>query len=265
MAEGPLPATGIQSFSMKRVALVSHDYEVITAEGDWDYESRHFRGVNALCDELECDTILYAPYTLARLRAARLQGKVFDSAKNLRAIFLEVCDFTSRGPKNMVAQAWLRDEEQPFPMYQRFGSSQSSTAKKQSFVDDLPSRQFGDVLCILCGETNIIRTNRVNDKIEDNYEINKYLESEKISIVLNPIHDYMRRWEMKTKRRYLSRKERTVLSVWNMGKGREPELPWTVFHDDHDRTDEFEPVDSSKYRGKIRDDVRIGIVDLAKL
>jgi hypothetical protein len=265
MPDGPVPATGIKSFSMKRVALVSHDYDVITDEGDWDYEPRHFRGVNALCDELECDTILYAPYTLARLRAARLHSKVFDSAKNLRAIFLEVCDFTSRGPENMVAQAWLRDEEQPFPMYQHFGSSQSSIAKMQGFVDDLPSRRFGDVLCILCGETNIIRTNRVNDEIGDSYEINKYIESEGIAVVLNPIHDYMRRWEMKTKRRYLSRRGRTVLSVWNMGKGREPELPWTVFHDDRDCTDEVELVDSSKYGGKIRDDVRIGIVELAEL
>jgi hypothetical protein len=268
VADGAAPATGIDSFSLNRVALVSHDYDVITDARDWDWTRDDFGRVNALCDELGCDAILYAPYTLARRRATRLQDTVFDSAKHLRAIFLEVCDFTSddpRKPENMVAQAWLRDEERPFSMYQRFGGSQSSEAEKQGFIDDLPSRRFGEVLCILCGETNIVRTNRTDDEIDDVYGINRYLDAEKISVVLNPIHDYMRRWEMKTKRGYLSRNGRTVLSVWNMGKGREPGLPWTVFHDDRDCTDAVEPVELSNSRSKIRDDVRIGIVDLARL
>lgn len=265
VADGPMPATGVESFSIKRVALVSHDYEVTTAEGDWDYEARHFRGINVLCDELKCDAILYASYTLARMRAARLRSKAFDGTMNLRAIFVEVCDFTPRGPKNMVTQAWLRDHEQPFSMQQRFGTSGSSMAAKECFVEDLPSRRFGNVLFILCGETNIVRTNREDDEIEDDSGIDKHLKSEKISVVLNPIHDYMRRPEMNKKRRYLSKGGRTALSVWNLGKGREPKLPWTFFHNGHDRTDEVELVDSSTYGGKVREDVRIGIVDLARL
>lgn len=261
----PVPATGIEQFSINRVALVSHDYNETTAEGDWDYASADFRSINALCDELKCDAILYSSYTLSRHRAARLRQRTFDGAQNLRAIFVEVCDFTSEGPENMVTQAWLRGHAQPFPMQQRFGKSGSSMAHKQRFVDDLPSRRFGNVLFILCGESNIVRTNRDNEKIEDPYNINCRLRSQGISVVLNPVHDYIRRFEIKEKRRYLSQGGRTVMSVWNLGKGREPKNPWAVFHDQHDRTDEVEPINPSKYGAKVRDDVRIGIVDMAKL
>ena len=44
------------------------------------------------------------------------------------------------------------------------------------------------------------------------------------NIILNPIHDYMLRPEMKLKREYLSRSERWVISVWNKGKKSEASL-----------------------------------------
>ena len=55
-----------------------------------------------------------------------------------------------------------------------------------------------------------------------------------ITVVLNPIHDYMVRHEMKKKRKYFSTNGRTVVSVLNKGKGREPVTPWTVYRDGED-------------------------------
>ena len=81
-------------------------------------------------------------------------------------------------------------------------------------------------------------------------------------MVFNPVHDYMRRYEMREKRRYFSRGGRVVISVSNQGKGRESALPWTVFHDGVERTDAVRevprPFDD-------RPDIRTGVLGLSAL
>jgi hypothetical protein len=53
---------------------------------------------------------------------------------------------------------------------------------------------------------------------------------------------------------------RTVISVWNQGRGKESAIPWTVFHDGVERT---EVVRELPEPFSDRPDIRIGVLDLA--
>jgi len=57
--------TPVVSDPIRRIAVVSHDYNISDARGLYDY-SEHFADINQLCDEQGCDTILYALYTWDR-------------------------------------------------------------------------------------------------------------------------------------------------------------------------------------------------------
>ena len=72
----------------------------------------------------------------------------------------------------------------------------------------------------------------------------------------------MTRYEMRRKRRQYSLEGRTVLSVWNQGKGAESYYPWTVFHNGAERTDAVQEIDTPFLD---RPDIRVGIVDLLVL
>ena len=93
-------------------------------------------------------------------------------------------------------------------------------------------------------------------------EIADRLREMNVGLVLNPIHDYMTRHEMRKKRCHYSLGGRTVLSVWNQGRGKESYLPWTVFHDGAERTDTVRELPRPF---SDRPDIRIGIVDLSSL
>ena len=97
-------------------------------------------------------------------------------------------------------------------------------------------RIFGNFAVLLCGETNIVKYNKDDKKIgdPDNY---LPLLNDEIKVILNPIHDRMIRPEMKPKRKYLSKNQRLVVSVWNKGRSdkngkvKNYKTPdWTVFY-----------------------------------
>jgi hypothetical protein len=48
-----------------------------------------------------------------------------------------------------------------------------------------------------------------------------------------------------------------VITVWNMGRGRESSIPWTVFYNGEDITSKVREV-SPRINGRL--DIRIGIV-----
>jgi hypothetical protein len=100
---------------------------------------------------------------------------------------------------------------------------------------------------------------RGTGEFNDPYGFADRLAGANVRLVLNPIHDYMRRYEMREKRRYYSLGGRTVASVWNRSKGKEAYLPWTVFRDWHERTDAVEEF-ATQFAD--RPDIRIGVVDL---
>ena len=129
-------------------------------------------------------------------------------------------------------------------------------------MDGLAERRVDNAVVIVCGESNIVSLVRASREFYDPFGFADALSKLDVSIILNPIHDYMRRCEMRKKRRYFSRGDRTVLSVWNRGKGREPDLPWTVYHDDIDRTQTVRELPELFVD---RPDIRVGVVDVAML
>ena len=243
-----------------KIALVSHDYNVTNSHGFFDY-SEHFARINRLCDEQGCDTILYALYTWDRdSPLPRNHAAFFGGLTHVQRIILEVGQPAIESFDHV--EAWQRDEKAPLIAKQRFATSSSSGTDKQMFLDDLPHRQFQKALLVICGETNIASLVRGSDEFYDPYSFAELLKEMKVQLVFNPVHDYMRRHEMRAKRRYYSAGGRTVISVWNQGKGKEAYLPWTVFHDGDERT---EKVIEPRTPFIDRPDIRIGIFDLAVL
>ena len=152
----------------------------------------------------------------------------------------------------------------PTSVQQRFGKSAESPQKKQQLINELAGRRIGsDGLLLICGETNVVTMQRASGLMRDPLGFVGRLDELGINVILNPVHDYMRRHEMMKKRQFLSRQGRTVLSVWNQGKGKgEAHLPWAVFHDGENRIDAVKEV---LPRFPDRPDIRIGIVDLEEL
>jgi len=244
------PATDI-----KKIALVAHDYNVPDSRGLYDY-SEHFTGINKLCDEQGCDTILYALYTWdSTSPIARMHDSIFNGLKHVQRVVLEVGQPSDNF--DHVVEIWVRGQLQPILVHQRFATSSSPTTEKQRFVDDLPFRQIGTALLVICGETNIASLVRGSDEFYDPFDFADRLRNLKTRLVLNPIHDYMRRYEMREKRRFYSQGGRTVVSVWNQGKGKEAWLPWTVFHDGEEQTDRVQEMERPFAE---RPDIRIGIL-----
>lgn len=244
---------------IKKVALISHDYTVPDSRGFYDY-SEHFTRINKLCDDHGCDTILYALYTWdSGSFALKTYKSIFDELSHVQRIILEV----GRPPDSYDhVEIWARDQREPIMAHQRFATSTSSRSDKQRFLDDLPSRKVGTALLAICGETNMVSLIRGSDDIYDPFGFAVRLRELKIGLILNPIHDYMRRYEMKEKRRIYSQEGRTVVSVWNQGKGRESWLPWTVFHNGEEQTDRVQDLVKPFEE---RPDIRVGILDLATL
>ncbi len=250
-----LPLVSAHS-EIKRVGLVAHDYNVPGELGLYDY-SEHFAAINRLCDDEGCDTILYALFTWnSTSPISKTHASVFSGLKHVQRVVLEVWEPPERCDH---VEVWIRGQQEPILAYQRFATSSAATGDKQLFLNDLPRRQIANGLLAICGETNIASLVRGSDEFYDSFEFADQLQAMKIGVILNPIHDYMRRYEMREKRRHYSLGGRTVISVWNQGKGKEAWLPWTVFHDGEERTNQVrelpEPIPE-------RHDIRIGIFDL---
>jgi len=255
----PCPASPIKTSAnhIQKLVLVAHDYNVADSRGLYDY-SEHFHRINKLCDDLGCDTILYGLYTWDESSPIeRTHDAVFGGLKHIQMIILEV----GQAPDHRV-EVWLRGQEAPMLAYQRFATSSASSADKQRYLDDLPSRQVGSDLLMICGETNIASLVRATGEFYDPFDFAARLDEMKIRVILNPIHDYMRRYEMREKRRFYSQGKRTVISVWNHGKGKEAWLPWTVFHDGEERTDLVQEIETPFAE---RPDIRIGVVEVRKV
>jgi hypothetical protein len=249
----------IRSPVIRKVAVVSHDYNLADSHGLYDY-SEHFSRINKLCDEQGCDTILYALFTWDKdSEVARTHSAIFDGLIHVHRVVLELWQEPGN-PK--YVEVWQRDERAPAIVYQRFAASSDPDAYKQEFVADFPKRQFADSLLVVCGETNIASLVRATGEFNDPYRFADRLREISVRVILNPIHDYMRRYEMREKRRHYSLGGRTVISVWNRGKGKESALPWTVFHDGEERT---EAVRELPTPFPDRPDIRIGIVEVPAL
>jgi hypothetical protein len=239
-----------------RIALVSHDCTRTNSFCLHDY-SEQFARINECCDKAGCDTILYALWTWdIRSPARRQHDTIFANLTSVDRVILEVGTPLKHAE---CAEVWMREFAEPLTAHQRFAKSGESDKKKRQFLDDLPERRFANGLLMLCGESNIASLIRGSDRFRDAFDFNDLLDQMDVDVICNPIHDYMRRYEMPRKRAYYSANGRWVVSVWNQGKSGESHTPWSVHHDGVDCTDCVRELPSPF---SDRPDIRIGIVDV---
>lgn len=251
--------TNAHASKLQRIAVVSHDYTVRDSRGLYDY-SEHFSKINQTCDAHGCDTILYALYTWDQASPInRTHAVIFDGLANVQRIVLEVGQAPTRYDR---VELWTKQNSLPTFVVQQFAKSTEKDDLKKNFIEELPSRLVSNGLLVLCGESNITSLIRSTGAFRDPFSFVEQLQKLNVNVLLNPIHDYMRRYEMKEKRKFYSMNGRSVVSVWNKGKGKEAELPWTLFHDGKDRTEQIVEV-PRPFRE--RPDIRIGILDLSRL
>jgi hypothetical protein len=253
---------------IRRIALVSHNYRIAGQDARWDF-SNHLAAINRKCDDEGCDTILYALYTWdVGSGFVRDHDAVFDSLRSVERVVLEagrLAKTPGSGGDELVVEAWTRGEPGPRSMQQRFGRfGELDPVLGGAFVGALSERRIDDAVVIICGEVSIVKLRRGGGFYDPYCAVSRLRTL--APIILNPIHDYMTRFEMREKRRYFSREGHTVISVWNQGKrhvdGRpigEAAVPWTVFHDGRELTkcvaEPHHPVND-------RPDIRIGLFDV---
>jgi len=243
-----------KNFSIKKVAVVSHNYNLSNSYGHQDF-AEHASQIHSICDGEGCDTVLYSLFTWdENSPIQRTHRAMFDDLKNIRCIMLEVGNKKSA---NKIMEVWLKEEDKPRIMEQYFAKSSEPFERKREFIRNIHRRIIGNSLMTICGESNIANYMPSNGNFRDEFGFNGELESRGIRVVFNPLHDYMTRYEMKRKRSYYSKNQRMVITVWNMGRGKESSIPWTVFYNETDITVQVREV-LPKINKRL--DIRIGIV-----
>lgn len=252
----------------RKVALVAVDWRAgedddVYRRTDWDEAGFHplFPDIAKVCDKAGCDTILYAPWTHSVVDHGELtRTEIFGRrTKNLQNIILEQC----RSTEHDLVEVWSRGVTDPHRLVQRVSKSSNPKGRKVAMMDALPRRAFGRTTILICGEINMIQTKRDSDAITDEYGFLKALSKTKPQVILNPVHYFMRRHEMRTKRAILSQGKRWLLSVWNRGYNErlrgESYFPWQAYYDGSDLTERVEEL-----AHKLGPDVRIGTIVLTR-
>lgn len=233
-----------------KIGIVSRDYRHKYENRFRDF-SAAFPEVLPLLDREGCDTVLFSLYSIDLSKRKSFRPHRLSQLRNVKAVLYE--EFKD-GKKRKDAQPvvfyrrannWHR---YPLPNWGFATLKGLTTKKKQEKVEKfvrcgIPGRTFGNCCAILCGEINGVPWSQKNRKVGDRFGLRKSLP-EQVTVVLNPGHDRMIPYQMKEKRRFLSRNDRWVISVWNRGKrvGDRPvdgtKHPWTVFHNGREETEE---------------------------
>jgi len=247
--------TNWENFLVKKVAVVSHNYNLLNRYGDQGF-TEHFAQINKVCDSEACDTILYALFTWdEKSPVPRNNQNIFNNLKNIKCVILEVGNKKS---VRKVVEVWLKNEEQPHLLEQYFAKSSDPYAHKREFIRNIRNRIFGNGIVVICGESNIANFAPKEGSFKDPFSFNSILKSNGVKFIFNPLHDYMTRYEMKKKRGYYSKDQRAVITVWNQGKRKgESAIPWTFFYNGEDLTGKVQELPRQI---ATRPDIRIGIV-----
>jgi hypothetical protein len=239
-----------------KVGVVSRDYRHRYKNGYRDF-SFVLPDVLALLDEDGCDGVLFSLFSIVPRKSYEPCAS-FKKLLSIKAVFLEEFrDGTKRQGERYIVYYRTREGWKEYEFHQQFGTLANM---KDNFVsEELPKRTLGNCNVLLCGETNAVKYSPKDKKVHDSFGLRKAIPKS-ASIILNPIHDRMTRFEMRLKRQFLSENDRWVVSVWNKGKtdkngrikdGRKS--PWTIFHNG-------EEVDVSRIDNKLG--VDIGILEI---
>ena len=248
---------------VSKIGLVTRDYNVTFDNGYRDF-SHALPEVLQLLDDAGCDLVLFSLYSLIP-RPDFDSTAAFTDLKHIKLICVEQFRDNKRGrrPDKYMVYYKTADGWQPYRLRQRFSRVNRKAdreAVQKLVADELPRRILGNCCLLICGETNGVKYDRAAKAVRDVYGLRAAIPPF-VSIILNPVHDRMTRFEMNLKRRFLSGGGRWVLSIWNKGKldphGRTHDgtgPAYTVFHNGE-----------LKFTPRIKNDfgVEIGVVNVA--
>jgi len=247
----------------KKIAIVSKQFNNSESNKNKGFSSfsGHMETVSKISEKEGCDTILYCLYTFDKKKNHKInKGLVFGKTKKIKNVIIEYWDSLDKKFPCRV-EVWNKEKTAPYIHFQQFGISQDSKSKKKEFLANFDNRSHGPTLIMICGESNIISTKRKKPpEYIDDFNFLDRLNNNNIKIILNPIHDFMRRYEMKKKREIFSRRGRYIISVWNHGKKRESSEPWTVFFNGTEITDQVKELTPAPI--PTRSDIRIGVLSI---
>lgn len=225
------------SLDICRIGIVTRDYRIKFPNGYRDFSHTLPKLIKRLDDE-GCDTVLFSLFSIIPRKRYDCRTALID-LNNIKTILLEEFqDGGTRKAGRYVIYYRAESEWKEYEFYQAFGTV---TGMRQEEIDnfvkhEIPKRIMGNCCVLLCGETNGVKYSKKDKKINDTFKLRKAIPPN-VTVILNPIHDRMTRFELKLKRKFLSQNNRWVISVWNKGKqdkngktkdGSSP--AWTVFH-----------------------------------
>lgn len=244
---------------IKKLGIVSHDYS-----GGRDF-SDAFDLILKCLDERGCDSVLFSLTTIDKRN--NFDAKInLGSLTKITSVFVE--EYGTHGDEYVIYYKTSKQWEE-HKLTQKFGKLEYTKDfeenKIKPFIEEVRNqRVFGNCTVLLCGETNIVKYSKDIKDVYDKFNFLNAIPSD-VTVLLNPIHDRMTRFEMKLKRRFLSKKGKWVVSVWNKGKKdkngkvKDGEKPaWTVFHNETEVTIEKVDIHSILARSSIE----IGILDI---
>ena len=229
------------NIKIKRLGIVSRDYRFKENNGYRDF-SYSFEEVLKCLDSKGCDSVLFSLFTIDKRDSFRVKDYLSDLS-NIQSVFVEefVDKVNAREQGVYFVYYKTREVWQEYELSQKFGTLKYTNKFENHVINPFVSefktkRVLGNCALLLCGETNIVKYSKESKSIKDTFNLLDKIP-ENVTVLLNPIHDKMTRFEMKLKRQFLSKNDKWVVSVWNKGKedkngklkdGNKP--PWAVFY-----------------------------------
>jgi hypothetical protein len=226
---GRSPGSGKQT----TIAMVARDWRRERRQRDVKFTSRsmgfhpYFTRITRLCSDSGADLVMFALWAHDERHGVVTRAHMFPRGTRHRLVVIAV----TRHKKEFV-EVWFRAPQAKIKYEQKVRRAADSQTKKRALVDEFDARTVGRTLLLICGESNIIST-KAHRHVVDRYRVRHRLKQRGIQLVLNPVHSYMHRPEMRRKRSALSRWTHAVLSVWNRGvdEGVETREPWDAHID----------------------------------
>lgn len=267
----------VPRLKVTKIGIVSRDYRDKYRNGFRDFSEVMSR-VLALLDEEHCDTVLFSLFSiiprssfspLMHLRHLRhIKSVHYEEFTGWRFTKGKWKKTSNKANGRYVVLHRRSSGWREYAFSQTFGSLSPLTKNNKQIIsdfvrDEMPKRVLGNCCILLCGESNGVRYRRRDGKVHDDFHLREAIP-QSVTIVLNPVHDRMTRFEMRLKRRFLSENGRWVISVWNKGKAdrsgriRDGKSPaWNLFHNGQEMTMTIKPTPNELA-------LEIGIIDVRK-
>jgi hypothetical protein len=250
------------NLKLSKIALVSRNY--LKPNKNSDFES-DFEEILKFCDNLKCDSIIFSLFSIKEKNKPQIRRSL-EKLKFVKSLFLE--EYINRNEIGTFITYYRENNTWcEYLLTQKFGSlSETNKKKMSSFLNEVENQRIlGNFTVLLCGESNLVKFNGKEKKVEDTYGYFDVLPKS-VEIILNPIHDKMMRYEMNLKRKFLSKNDRTVISIWNKGKifkdgkTRDGSLPaWKIYKNEEEIIVHSE---KSNILNNSKSEIEIGILNL---